>query len=115
MVERVGWWCLGGGGCDVVDFGLYPFFKVGELFFEKGLDVGGDGCKVVLGDGFLDGGLVVFDLLDSVGGLGKLGCEVLTYFCQGLVEEVLFVKDLFSDEAREGLGEFFHVSLEGLA
>ena len=58
---------------------------------------------------------MVFDLLDGVGGLGKLGCEVLSYFCQGLVEEVLFVKDLFSDEAREVLGEFFHVSLEGLA
>ena len=58
---------------------------------------------------------MVFDLLDSIGGLGKLGCEVLTYFCQGLVEKVLFVEDLFSDEAGEVLGELFHVSLEGLA
>ena len=106
---------MGGGGCDIVDFGFYSFFKIGELFFEKGLDVGVYGCEVVVGDVFLDGGLVVFYLLDSVGGLSELGREVLTYFCQGLVEEVLFVKDLFSDEAREVLGEFFHVSLEGLA
>ena len=56
LVEWVGWCCFGGGGCNVVDFGLYPFFKVGELFFEKGLDVGGDGCEVVLGDVCLDGG-----------------------------------------------------------
>ena len=79
------------------------------------MDVNDDGCEVVLVDSFLEGGLVVFDLLDNVGGLGELGCEVLAYFCQDLVEEVLFVEDLFSNEAGEVLGELFHVSLEGLA
>ena len=79
------------------------------------MDVGGDGFELFLGDVCFGVGLVVSDLLDNVGGLGELGCEVLAYFCQGLVEKVLFVEDLFSDEAREVLGKFFHVSLEGLA
>ena len=79
------------------------------------MDVGGDGFELFLGDVCFGVGLVVFDLLDNVGGLGELGCEVLAYFCQDLVEEVLFVEDLFSNEAGEVLGELFHVSLEGLA
>ena len=78
------------------------------------MDVGGYGCEVVLGDVCLDGGLVVFDFLNDVGGLGKLFCEAVSYFFQGDVEEVLFVKDLFSDEAGEVVGELFHVGLEGL-
>ena len=79
------------------------------------MDVGGDGFKLFLGDVCFGVGLVVFDFFDNVGGLGELGCEIITYFRQGDVEKVFFIEDLFSDGAREVIGELFHVGLEGLA
>ena len=54
---------------------------VAGFFFEEGLDIGGDGCELVLGNVFSEGRLMGFDFLDDVGGVGELGCYVLAYFC----------------------------------